>query len=266
MRSDLFDSSSRTFTISLWIITRSLHSAVYRDVKLSLSSTCLRIEYRTAEMSSFSRYCVKFVIESVAHLINITIIHSISWWLICDVYDLGLSELTYTGSKWQPCNRVRQLPYVHDLPSQLTQSIRWYSCGKCIYFFILQNLKRYFEFYTIDYTFKSFATFKKKYRDISVLLIIKFYYFQDNAELVQAREVLGGRLTSDFVAERVGHSVFSEIRELDLPQLSLRSIDLGTGEAFVNLRSINLEHNNLTSLGGLIHLPNLRVCIHWYFC
>lgn len=71
--------------------------------------------------------------------------------------------------------------------------------------------------------------------------------------------MLGGRLTSDFVAERVGHSVFGDIRELDLPQLSLKSIDLGTGEVFVNLRSINLEHNNLTSMGGLIYLPNLRV-------
>lgn len=77
--------------------------------------------------------------------------------------------------------------------------------------------------------------------------------------MVKARELLGGRLTSDFVAERVGHSVFSEIRELDVPQLSLKSIDLGTGEAFVNLRSVNLEHNNLTNVGGLVHLPNLRV-------
>ena len=77
--------------------------------------------------------------------------------------------------------------------------------------------------------------------------------------MTHAREVLGGRLTTDFVAERVGHSVFSDIRELDVPQLSLRSIDLGSGEAFKNLRSINLEHNNLTNFGGLVHLPNLRV-------
>ena len=77
--------------------------------------------------------------------------------------------------------------------------------------------------------------------------------------MTHAREVLGGRLTTDFVAERVGHSVFSDIRELDVPQLSLRSIDLGSGEAFKNLRSINLEHNNLTNFGCLVHLPNLRV-------
>ena len=77
--------------------------------------------------------------------------------------------------------------------------------------------------------------------------------------MTQAREVLGGRLTCDFVAERVGHSSFSEIRELDLPSLSLRSVDLGAGDQFSHLRSVNLEHNNLTSLGGLIHLPNLRV-------
>lgn len=77
--------------------------------------------------------------------------------------------------------------------------------------------------------------------------------------MTQAREVLGGRLTSDFVAERVGHSMFSDIRELDVPQLSLRSVDLGSGELFSSLRSINLEHNNLTHFGGLVNLPSLRV-------
>ncbi|XP_067941699.1 leucine-rich repeat-containing protein 9-like [Watersipora subatra] len=86
----------------------------------------------------------------------------------------------------------------------------------------------------------------------------------DNGEILQAREILGGRLTTDFVAEKVGHSAFSDIRELDLPQQALRSIDLGNGNAFENLRSINLEHNNLTSFGGLVQLPNLRVlCLNY---
>ncbi|CAL1540956.1 unnamed protein product [Lymnaea stagnalis] len=74
-----------------------------------------------------------------------------------------------------------------------------------------------------------------------------------------AKDMFGGRLTLDFVAEKLGHSTFAEIRELDLPNCAIRTVDLGTGELFINLRSVNLEHNNLQSFSGLIHLTNLRV-------
>lgn len=74
-----------------------------------------------------------------------------------------------------------------------------------------------------------------------------------------AKDTFGGRLTPDFVAEKLGHSNFEDVRELDLPNSSIRIVDLGLNDTFVNLRSVNLEHNNLTSFSGLIHLPNLRV-------
>ncbi|XP_078381877.1 leucine-rich repeat-containing protein 9-like isoform X2 [Oculina patagonica] len=74
-----------------------------------------------------------------------------------------------------------------------------------------------------------------------------------------AKDMFGGRLTPDFIAERLGHSNFSELRELDLPHNSLRTVDLGTKDAFINLRSVNLEHNSLTSFGGLVNLINLKV-------
>ncbi|KAJ7361763.1 Leucine-rich repeat-containing protein 9 [Desmophyllum pertusum] len=74
-----------------------------------------------------------------------------------------------------------------------------------------------------------------------------------------AKDTFGGRLTPDFIAERLGHSNFSELRELDLPHNSLRTVDLGTKDAFINLRSVNLEHNSLTSFGGLVNLVNLKV-------
>ncbi|XP_041469372.1 leucine-rich repeat-containing protein 9-like isoform X1 [Lytechinus variegatus] len=74
-----------------------------------------------------------------------------------------------------------------------------------------------------------------------------------------ARDTFGGRLNQDFVAEKLGHSNFHEIRELDFPQCGIRQVDLGSGEHFINLRSVNLEHNNLTSFSGLIYLVNLRV-------
>lgn len=74
-----------------------------------------------------------------------------------------------------------------------------------------------------------------------------------------AKDTFGGRLTPDFVAEKLGHSNFEEVRELDLPNSAIRIVDLGLNDTFINLRSVNLEHNNLTSFSGLIHLPNLRV-------
>eukprot|EP00794_Sanderia_malayensis_P011827 gene11827-13052_t len=81
----------------------------------------------------------------------------------------------------------------------------------------------------------------------------------DQFEESLARDTYGGKLTQDFVAERLGHSNFVEVCELDLPNLGLRNIDLGDGTLFKFLTSVNLEHNNLTSFGGLIHLSNLQV-------
>ncbi|XP_053406324.1 leucine-rich repeat-containing protein 9-like isoform X5 [Mercenaria mercenaria] len=79
------------------------------------------------------------------------------------------------------------------------------------------------------------------------------------AEGNSAKDMFGGRLTPDFVAEKLGHSNFLEVREMDLPSSGIRIVDLSPGDVFLNLRSINLEHNNLTSFSGLINLPNLRV-------
>ncbi|XP_041353285.1 leucine-rich repeat-containing protein 9-like isoform X2 [Gigantopelta aegis] len=74
-----------------------------------------------------------------------------------------------------------------------------------------------------------------------------------------AKDTFGGRLTPDFIAEKLGHSNFHEVREVDLPNSAFRTVDLGNGDEFNNLRSINLEHNNLTSFTGLVHLVNVRV-------
>ena len=46
------------------------------------------------------------------------------------------------------------------------------------------------------------------------------------------------RLTPDFIAERLGHANFSELRELDLPHCGLRTVDLGTKDVFINLRRL----------------------------
>ncbi|KAJ8308256.1 hypothetical protein KUTeg_013130 [Tegillarca granosa] len=67
-----------------------------------------------------------------------------------------------------------------------------------------------------------------------------------------AKDTFGGRLTPDFVAEKLGHATFHDVRELDLPNCAVRIVDLGMGDAFINLRSVNLEHNNMTSFSGLV--------------
>lgn len=51
-----------------------------------------------------------------------------------------------------------------------------------------------------------------------------------------AKDTFGGRLTPDFVAEKLGHSNFHDVRELDLPNCSIRIVDLGIGDTFLNLR------------------------------
>jgi len=74
-----------------------------------------------------------------------------------------------------------------------------------------------------------------------------------------AKEAFGGKLTTDFITERLGHSNFSEICELDLPNCNLQTVDLSGNDFFKNLRSLNLEQNNLTHFGGIVNLVNLKV-------
>ncbi|XP_078418403.1 leucine-rich repeat-containing protein 9 isoform X2 [Cetorhinus maximus] len=79
------------------------------------------------------------------------------------------------------------------------------------------------------------------------------------AQSENAKDVFGGRLTSDMVTERLGHSNFSEILKLEMPESAIRSVDLGPSEKFGRLQRINLEHNNLTSFSGLVCLPRVKV-------
>ena len=64
--------------------------------------------------------------------------------------------------------------------------------------------------------------------------------------LIQAYSSSFYRLTPDFIAERLGHANFSELRELDLPHCSLRTVDLGTKDVFINLRRL-VSPRNLSS-------------------
>ncbi|XP_037551277.1 leucine-rich repeat-containing protein 9 [Nematolebias whitei] len=81
----------------------------------------------------------------------------------------------------------------------------------------------------------------------------------DLSECESANNMFKGRLTTDAVAEKLGHSNYADITNLSLQSCSIRMVDLSPANLFHNLHSVNLENNNLTSFSGLIHLPNIKV-------
>ncbi|KAM8780976.1 leucine-rich repeat-containing protein 9 [Rhynchonycteris naso] len=79
-----------------------------------------------------------------------------------------------------------------------------------------------------------------------------------------AKDLFGGRLTSDMVAERQGHSNFNQMQELNWTSSSIRTVDLIPVDQFRNVCNVNLQNNNLTSFSGLIYLPNVKVlCLNY---
>uniref|UniRef100_A0A8C0CWK9 Leucine rich repeat containing 9 n=1 Tax=Balaenoptera musculus TaxID=9771 RepID=A0A8C0CWK9_BALMU len=79
-----------------------------------------------------------------------------------------------------------------------------------------------------------------------------------------AKDLFGGRLTSDMIAERQGHSNFTQMQELNWTSSSIRTVDLIPVDQFRNVCNVNLQNNNLTSFSGLIYLPNLKVlCLNY---
>lgn len=51
-----------------------------------------------------------------------------------------------------------------------------------------------------------------------------------------AKDTFDGRLTVDFIVERLGHTSFCSLRELDLPNCGIRTVNLGNADLFLNLR------------------------------
>ncbi|XP_006891882.1 PREDICTED: leucine-rich repeat-containing protein 9-like [Elephantulus edwardii] len=86
----------------------------------------------------------------------------------------------------------------------------------------------------------------------------------DPLETENAKDLFGGRLTSDMVAERQGHSNFTQMKELNWTSSSIRTVDLIPVDQFRNVCNVNLQNNNLTSFSGLIYLPNVKVlCLNY---
>ncbi|KAG7277331.1 hypothetical protein CRUP_005865, partial [Coryphaenoides rupestris] len=82
-------------------------------------------------------------------------------------------------------------------------------------------------------------------------------------ESENAKDVFGGRLSPDMVVEKLGHSDYSDVRDLTMQACSIRTVDLTPTNLFLNLQSVNLENNNLTSFSGLVDLPNIKaLCLN----
>ncbi|XP_069806493.1 leucine-rich repeat-containing protein 9 isoform X1 [Dendropsophus ebraccatus] len=81
----------------------------------------------------------------------------------------------------------------------------------------------------------------------------------DPVECENAKDMFGGRLSSDMVAEKFGHQNFTELKELNWRSSSIRSVDLVPADHFRNVHTVNLENNNLTSFSGLIFLSHVKI-------
>ncbi|XP_068110533.1 leucine-rich repeat-containing protein 9 [Hyperolius riggenbachi] len=80
----------------------------------------------------------------------------------------------------------------------------------------------------------------------------------DQLESENAKDVFGGRLSSDMIAEKLGYQNFTELQELNWRSSSIRSVDLVPADQFKAVHTVNLENNNLTSFSGLIFLSHLK--------
>ncbi|XP_066464313.1 leucine-rich repeat-containing protein 9 [Eleutherodactylus coqui] len=80
----------------------------------------------------------------------------------------------------------------------------------------------------------------------------------DPVECENAKDMFGGRLSSDMVAEKIGHQNFIELQELNWRSSSIRSVDLVPADHFKSVHAVNLENNNLTSFSGLIFLSHVK--------
>lgn len=67
-----------------------------------------------------------------------------------------------------------------------------------------------------------------------------------------------GKLTIELLGEKVGHTSFKNISELDLRNSKLREIDCFTGTDFRNLRKLTVDNNLLTNIDCFVGLAGLR--------
>ncbi|VUZ42879.1 unnamed protein product [Hymenolepis diminuta] len=78
-------------------------------------------------------------------------------------------------------------------------------------------------------------------------------------ELKEAKAYFDGRLTTEFLLASLDIKTPEGLSHFNIENKNIRSIELTPVEIFSNLRTVNLQNNNLTSFEGLLELKNLEI-------
>ncbi|KAJ1494090.1 hypothetical protein T484DRAFT_1766595, partial [Baffinella frigidus] len=82
----------------------------------------------------------------------------------------------------------------------------------------------------------------------------------ETAEQTAANDTYAGRLTDEFLVEKLGHKFYEHVSELDLSSNKIRDTAACiTGEMFPGLRVLNLDNNQISDPSGLTGLSCLVV-------
>jgi len=78
-------------------------------------------------------------------------------------------------------------------------------------------------------------------------------------EQTLAKEKYAGKLTPEALLERLGHSFWEHVHELDLSRSKIRELDALHADGFCNMRELNLDGNLLMEVQSMPRLPALRI-------
>uniref|UniRef100_A0A7N6A1T7 Leucine rich repeat containing 9 n=1 Tax=Anabas testudineus TaxID=64144 RepID=A0A7N6A1T7_ANATE len=169
-----------------------------------------------------------------------------------------LPNLCFLSVENNCINSLRGIQKVHSL-HELYIANNQISTSRDIYY-LKARVDKYHHFGSL---WKSFITYAGKLSD----LLWAVSYCDNSNEVTEcesAKDMFGGRLTPDMVAEKLGHSNYTDMTHLTLQSCNIKMVDLSPAELFSSLRSVNLEHNNLTSFSGLIYLQNIKaLCLNY---
>lgn len=79
------------------------------------------------------------------------------------------------------------------------------------------------------------------------------------SELNEARESFEGRLSTELLLASLGVDTPTRLAHFDFEDGGIRSVELSPSNAFLNLHTVNLQNNRLSSFEGLLDLKNLKV-------
>jgi Leucine-rich repeat (LRR) protein len=177
-------------------------------------------------------------------------------------WDIDLPRLTHLSIS---NNKISSIKFVKKMPAliEIYASFNQIKLLRDIF-----NLKQLVSLAILDLCANPMCKENNKYR-LFLIYHLKNLKSLDGTsiesnEITESRDLFGGKLTCDFIAEKCNHNKLNEIKVLEFVQCSIRHVDLGpnmsvVNEQFESLRSLNLENNFLTSFSGLIYLKNLKI-------